>query len=181
MPSEKEMEYFTKKLLINIYEDFIIETTSKDVKDIDIKEINSDIKDIIEEIKLYFKEDIKIIPYILDEKQIFLVLNNKTSQYIWIYQKVGNDLLNKKVLEKTTDFEVIMVYNEKLIILLEDTKLFLVPFSEGLNKDEISSLNLKNYINDNNHNLFYDDLFDDDFIPYENQLIKINNNQIILL
>ena len=101
-------------------------------------------------------------------------------------------------LQKKFKIDFIMAYNEKLILVLEKDKLHFVSFSEKYNEENIYSISIENILYNNNHN---NNNNDDYFLPafenhlmnnnnfghhlqstfYENQVIKINQNEILFL
>ena len=203
MPSQKEIESLKKQLLIYIYGDLITETTKKEFKDINIKELNSEFEIYTEKIK-QDEKNIKIIPYIEENKQIFFAYHNNENLYnISMYKIIENNIFKTKKFEKKFNIEFTFVYNEKLIILLEKNALHFVSFSKDYTGIIKSSISIEDYLN-NNNNINNDDeddllqiydnhLMNNDFFghhifdhhfhfnSYKNQLIKINKEEILLL
>ena len=179
MPSKEEIELLEKKLflVVNEYGDNIYETTKKEIKNLVIKESNSDFKE--------GEKDIKIVSYIENKTKLLLAYyNNKKYSNIFIFEIIENNLVQRKKLEQEFNIQVAMVYNEKLIILLKNKELFFITFNENLTEYKTSSLNLDKYLlnmiigndddHDNNNN--YDDSNHDidNIYDYNND----NNNHI---
>ena len=177
MPSKKEIESLNKQLLVYIYGDLITETTKKEIRDNEIKEINSDFKVNTKENKPE-ENNINIIPYIEENKQIFFTYYNNENFYnISVYKIIGNNILTIHELQKKFKIDFIMAYNEKLILVLEKDKLHFVSFSEKYNEENIYSISIENILYNNNHN---NNNNDDYFLPaFENHLM--NNNIFNLL
>ena len=201
MPSKKEIESLNKQLLVYIYGDLITETTKKEIRDNEIKELYSDFEVNTKENKPE-ENNINIIPYIEENKQIFFTYyntyyNNENLYNISVYKIIGNNILTIHELQKKFKIDFIMAYNEKLILVLEKDKLHFVSFSEKYNEENIYSISIENILYNNNHN---NNNNDDYFLPfenhlmnnnnfghhlqstfYENQVIKINQNEILFL
>ena len=198
MPSKKEIESLNKQLLVYIYGDLITETTKKEIRDNAIKELYSDFEVNTKENKPE-ENNINIIPYIEENKQIFFTYYNNENLYnISVNKIIGNNILTIHKLKKTFKIDFIMAYNEKLILVLEKDKLHFVSFSEKYNEENIYSISIENILYNNNHN---NNNNDDYFLPafenhlmnnnnfghhlqstfYENQVIKINQNEILFL
>ena len=198
MPSKKEIESLNKQLLVYIYGDLITETTKKEIRDNEIKELYSDFEVNTKENKPE-ENNINIIPYIEENKQIFFTYYNNENLYnISEYKIIGNNILTIHELQKKFKIDFIMAYNEKLILVLEKDKLHFVSFSEKYNEENIYSISIENILYNNNHN---NNNNDDYFLPafenhlmnnnnfghhlqstfYENQVIKINQNEILFL
>lgn len=196
MPSKIEIKSLIKQLLVYIYGDLITETTKKEVSNIDIKELVLDF-DMLAKKNNSDEKNIKIIPYIEEKNQIFLAYNKiENIHNILIYKIIENHIVKIHNLQKK--FEFAMIYNEKLIILLERDILYFVSFSDNNLENKIFNISMRNFLNNNNNN---NDLFDDmlqfhdnhnfndyhlfgkyfQYTFYENQLIKINQNKILLL
>ena len=202
MPSKKEIESLNKQLLVYIYGDLITETTKKEIRDNEIKELNSDFEVNDEENKPE-ENNINIIPYIEENKQIFFTYyntyyNNENLYNISVYKIIGNNILTIHELQKKFKIDFIMAYNEKLMLVLEKDKLHFVSFSEKYNEENIYSIRIENILYNNNHNNNNNNNY---FLPafenhlmnnnnfghhlqstfYENQVIKINQNEILFL
>ena len=208
MPSKKEIESLNKQLLVYIYGDLITETTKKEIRDNEIKELYSDFEVNTKENKPE-ENNINIIPYIEENKQIFFTYYNNENFYnfnfyninfynISVYKIIGNNILTIHELQKKFKIDFIMAYNEKLILVLEKDKLHFVSFSEKYNEENIYSISIENILYNNNHNNNNNDNY---FLPafenhlmnnnnfghhlqstfYENQVIKINQNEILFL
>ena len=202
MPSKKEIESLNKQLLVYIYGDLITETTKKEIRDNEIKELYSDFEVNTKENKPE-ENNINIIPYIEENKQIFFTYyntyyNNENLYNISVYKIIGNNILTIHELQKKFKIDFIMAYNEKLILVLEKDKLHFVSFSEKYNEENIYSISIENILYNNNHNNNNNDNY---FLPafenhlmnnnnfghhlqstfYENQVIKINQNEILFL
>ena len=202
MPSKKEIESLNKQLLVYIYGDLITETTKKEIRDNEIKELYSDFEVNTKENKPE-ENNINIIPYIEENKQIFFTYyntyyNNENLYNISVYKIIGNNILTIHELQKKFKIDFIMAYNEKLILVLEKDKLHFVSVSEKYNEENIYSISIENILYNNNHNNNNNDNY---FLPafenhlmnnnnfghhlqstfYENQVIKINQNEILFL
>ena len=173
--------------MVYIYGEIITETTKKEIRDNEIKELNSDFKVNTKENKPE-ENNINIIPYIEENKQIFFTYYNNENFYnfnfyninfynISVYKIIGNNILTIHELQKKFKIDFIMAYNEKLILVLEKDKLHFVSLSEKYNEENIYSISIENILYNNNHN---NNNNDDYFLPaFENHLM--NNNIFNLL
>ena len=182
MPSENEIKSLEKEYLMILYGEFIIKMTKKKVIDIDVKELNHN-----------FSKNNKIIQFIGNQNQQYF-FNLDQNGFIKIIKMRNNDITYIYNSENNYKFEkgdCILPYNDKIIIVLQDKKLLFIDYINNvtyhlnlsnylLNANNNINMNNMNFfdINQNNFNALYDEL---DFLTSENNLIKINMNDILLL
>ena len=209
MPSKEEIDSLEKQLLVYIYGDLIIETTKKEVQNINIKEMNCE---FVKKTKPQILQSVlpspqqgglsqgktEIIQIFGENEQKFfyLFVKERESIEIYIYTIIGNNIYNtqyvKQNFQEYGEKSVEMVYNDKIIIIFNNRKLFFIVFSKTYNEYNSYSLDLNNLLNNNNINnhilinvyqdFDYDyDYFDFDSSNNNNELIKINQNNILLV
>ena len=183
IPSEEEIEFLRKKYLMYVYGDFLIEITKKGKKDINVKQFNYKCD----------KYD-EIIPFIGKKKEkFFLTLSKKNNSTILFINEIKeNNVINTKISKNyyrldIVKSEIIIPYNEKMIIILNYKRLFFINWvnneSHQLTLEHllINNNNQNNniinfhHINMNNH-YFNNNNFDFDDLDLDNNDLNNDNN-----